>query len=62
MLTRTRRGQGIEMDMMYDVVIIGAGQAGLMAVKVAAEQNLKVVLIERKEKIPEVQRTCRFLP
>jgi len=32
----------------YDLVIVGGGPAGLMAVKVAAENGLKVVILERK--------------
>ena len=37
--------------MKYDVIIIGAGPAGLMAAKTAAEDGLKVLLIERKKVI-----------
>jgi flavin-dependent dehydrogenase len=36
------------MKQVYDVIIVGAGPAGLMAAKTAAEQNLKVALIERR--------------
>jgi flavin-dependent dehydrogenase len=35
----------------YDVIVVGAGPAGLMAAKTAAEQNLKVALIERRKDI-----------
>jgi digeranylgeranylglycerophospholipid reductase len=31
---------------MYDVAIVGAGPGGLIAAKTAAENGLKVVLIE----------------
>jgi digeranylgeranylglycerophospholipid reductase len=42
----------------YDVVIIGAGPAGLMAAKVAGENGLSVALLERKEHIADIQRSC----
>jgi flavin-dependent dehydrogenase len=35
----------------YDLIVVGAGPAGLMAARTAAEQNLKVALIERKKDI-----------
>ena len=35
----------------YDLVIVGAGPAGLMAAKTAGENGLKVALIERKSVI-----------
>ena len=46
------------MTIKYDVIIIGAGPAGLMAAKTAAEKNLSVLLIDRKSRIPEIKRTC----
>ncbi|MCS7121162.1 MAG: NAD(P)/FAD-dependent oxidoreductase [Archaeoglobaceae archaeon] len=36
---------------MYDVVVVGAGPAGSMAAKVAAENGLKVLLIEKRQEI-----------
>ncbi len=42
----------------YDVVIVGAGPAGLMAAKVAGENGLSVALLERKESIAAIQRSC----
>jgi flavin-dependent dehydrogenase len=42
--------------MDYDVVVVGAGPAGLMAAKTAAEANLRVALIERKKDVTRVTR------
>jgi digeranylgeranylglycerophospholipid reductase len=44
--------------MKYDVIIAGAGPAGLMAAKTAAEDGLKVLLLERKKEITEINRLC----
>jgi len=41
----------------YDVVIAGAGPAGLMAAKTAAESGLSIALLERKKDISWVRRT-----
>jgi flavin-dependent dehydrogenase len=46
------------MSRVYDVVIVGAGPAGLMAAKVAGENGLSVALLERKDSITEIQRSC----
>ena len=43
---------------LYDVIIVGAGPAGLMAAKTAAENGLKVALIDRKSNIAEIRRCC----
>ena len=43
---------------MYDLIVVGGGPGGLMAAKKAAEDGLKVVLIERKKNIPEIHRYC----
>jgi flavin-dependent dehydrogenase len=45
----------------YDLIVVGAGPAGLMAAKTAAENGLGVVLIERKECIPEINRACSMM-
>jgi flavin-dependent dehydrogenase len=42
----------------YDLIVVGGGPGGLMAAKTAAEDGLKVVLIERKKNIPEINRYC----
>jgi flavin-dependent dehydrogenase len=43
---------------MYDVAVIGAGPAGLMAAKTAAEEGLKTVLIEKRWDISKITRAC----
>jgi len=37
--------------MKYDVIVVGGGPGGLMAAKTAAENGLKVLLIERKKDV-----------
>ena len=44
--------------MKYDLVIVGGGPAGLMVAKTAAEDGLKVLLIERKKVITKITRAC----
>jgi len=44
--------------MKYDLIVVGGGPGGLMAAKTAAEDGLKVALIERKKNIPEITRSC----
>lgn len=41
----------------YDLIICGAGPAGLMAAATAASGGLKVLLLEKKRDITEVRRT-----
>jgi flavin-dependent dehydrogenase len=47
--------------MNYDLIIVGGGPGGLMAAKTAAEDGLKVILIERKRNITEINRACTAL-
>jgi digeranylgeranylglycerophospholipid reductase len=44
--------------MQYDLIVVGGGPAGLMAAKTAAEDGLKVVVLERKKRVTEVRRAC----
>ena len=45
------------MTKQYDVVIVGAGPAGLMTAKTASESGLRIALLERKTDISNVRRT-----
>ncbi|MBR6770023.1 MAG: NAD(P)/FAD-dependent oxidoreductase [Lachnospiraceae bacterium] len=42
----------------WELIIVGAGPAGLMAAKTAAEKGIKVVVIEKKRNFDTVQRAC----
>jgi len=42
----------------YDLIIVGAGPAGLMAAKAAGESGLSVALLERKQSITDINRSC----
>jgi len=44
--------------MKYDLIVVGGGPGGLSAAKTAAEEGLKVLLIERKKNPAEVNRLC----
>ena len=45
----------------YDLVVVGAGPAGLMATKTAGENGLNVALIERKGCITDINRSCSMM-
>jgi flavin-dependent dehydrogenase len=45
----------------YDVIVVGAGPAGLMAAKTAGENGLSVALIERKTNIEDINRACSMM-
>ena len=42
----------------FDVIVVGGGTSGLEAAKVAAENGLKVALLERKTDPAKIQRSC----
>ena len=42
----------------YDLVIVGAGPAGLIAAKTAHQEGLKVLLVEQKKEIAKIKRSC----
>jgi len=43
---------------LYDLIVVGAGPAGLLAAKAAAENGLNVALLERKKDPTKMTRTC----
>jgi len=47
--------------MKYDLIVVGAGPAGLMAARTAARDGLKVLLLEQRKKICQVKRFCSQL-
>jgi len=42
----------------YDLIVVGAGPAGLMASITAAEAGLSVLVIERKKDVSKITRSC----
>jgi len=46
------------MKTMYDIVIVGAGPAGLMAAQELSGAGAKVLLVDIKKEIPKVNRSC----
>lgn len=49
------------MTKKYDVIIVGAGPAGLIAAKTAGEDGLNVALLERKTNIADIKRACAMM-
>ncbi len=49
------------MSLHYDLIVVGAGPAGLMAAKTAGEHGLKVALIDRKNTISDINRACSMM-
>ena len=46
------------MKRAFDLVVVGAGPAGLMAAVTAAKEGLQVALVERKTEIASIKRSC----
>ncbi len=46
------------MNNIIDLIIVGAGPAGLMAAKTAAEMGIKVVIIEKSKNFDHLKRAC----
>lgn len=46
------------MTSTYDVVIVGAGPAGLMAARTLGRAGVKTALLERKKDIAKIHRSC----
>ena len=46
------------MAQKYDLIVVGGGTSGLEAAKTAAQNGLKVALIERKTDPAKIQRSC----
>jgi flavin-dependent dehydrogenase len=46
------------MTKLYDAIVVGAGPAGLLAAKAAAENGLNVALLERKKQPERMHRSC----
>lgn len=44
--------------MKYDLVVAGAGMAGLIAARTAALDGLKTLVLESKKNISEINRAC----
>jgi flavin-dependent dehydrogenase len=46
------------MAFTYDIVVVGAGPAGMMAAKTVSREGLKVLLVEAKGDLTKVRRAC----
>lgn len=54
----TNYSENLKNNTIFDVIIIGAGPAGLMAAKSASELGLAVCLIEKKRDFKTLNRAC----
>jgi len=52
----------VEAQPLYDVVVVGAGPAGAMTAKTAAERGLEVLLLERELEVGVPDKCGEFLP
>jgi flavin-dependent dehydrogenase len=57
-MNKDAKKNGRKYVMEYDVAIVGAGPAGLMAAKTAAEHGLRTVLIEKRKDVSKITRAC----
>lgn len=46
------------MGKTYDLLIVGAGPAGLMAARAAAAEGLSIAILERKKDVCKIHRSC----
>ena len=46
------------MSKKYDVIVVGAGPAGMVAAKAAGENGFNVALLERKPNLTLMDRAC----
>lgn len=46
------------MTQRYDLIIVGAGPAGLMAAKTSAKKGLRVGVIEKRRDVSKITRSC----
>ncbi|MCG8568801.1 MAG: FAD-dependent oxidoreductase, partial [Spirochaetes bacterium] len=51
-------GKKMEIEKNWDVIIIGAGPAGLAAALAASRQNVKVCLVEREDRAGGILKQC----
>ena len=42
----------------YDLIVVGAGPAGLLAAKAAGDAGLEVALVDRKSDLTHLDRLC----